>query len=104
MHIIESIIRYEFIHMQNKPKHFYARSTLGICPYSMISTGIIIHSASRNYLQPNEEPHSDSFITDYLLEKCSFLLNMHVHTVTVYSLLLPNTIISFSAKHHKTYR
>ena len=54
--------------MQNKPKTFYTKSTLGIHPYSMRLTGKIIHCASRRYLQSNEEPFFISFTTDFLLE------------------------------------
>ena len=36
--------------------------------------------------------------------KCSFLLNMHGHTVNFYFLLLPNTTFFLFAKHHKKER
>ena len=45
MYIIESIIRFELIHMQNMQKTFYARSTLGLHQYIMRSTGTIVHIA-----------------------------------------------------------
>ena len=45
MLIIESIIRFESIHMQNIQTTFYTRSTLGLHQHFMRSTDKIIHTA-----------------------------------------------------------
>ena len=59
------------------------------------------HSQCLSILSTSKRRTAPRFIHHRLpTGKCSFLLNIHVHTITVYLLLLPNMIISLSAKHH----
>ena len=62
----------------------------------------IIHNANWNSLQPQEELLFDSSTTVFPLEKWKFSLNMLVHIVNVYLILLPRTTISSHANHLKT--